>query len=583
MQRNQVNKIKEFLKRNLKRFVTFIVFLSILLIAILSFGFKAKHPYSPSLYNYGSYLKKDIIDKVKSRGYNYKVFNDINDFTVALNNGKAAGGVGSDFQAAQLIIENRLKKFNFANVFNTNDSKPLIEQLANVYRPSVIEHLKQYDQMIFDLIATNDEYKAKRILDPVSKKMVAYDVDRDGKEDHFWEYIIPYYTQDKVIAYSIDYENRPYLKLSAEQKQKLIDEGLYDEENESIIFKDLSWTGIMETLKKFNYRVFAWNNAYYDNMMIGAFYENDKGEKQWVVNNKLKPFNEDNYLEAIKGFEEYVKAASGYSLRDTKHNFLIGDGLELANNLIEPKEGRADVAVMYNGDAIDAYYSADNFSSLKEEGLVRYVRPKDNFLLMDGWIQANVMTDDESIKLEKTIGEYVFGNIDAQQSSQSRVLDLEQSYINTLKNLLISNSEINEEIKEELEKIKDEDSSLYETSMQILNILKEDKEQFSQQDIDKIFGLHMENEDALSDYFAEAFTDDNIAVEVENFDYINYTPANQGIFAFIEKWYFGSDEVAKSMYIQPEQSDDYKVFLYQIINRKLRTAISLQYFKITKS
>ncbi|SGA22905.1 Uncharacterised protein [Mycoplasmopsis arginini] len=55
----------------------------------------------------------------------------------------------------------------------------------------------------------------------------------------------------------------------------------------------------------------------------------------------------------------------------------------MLNHLIEPKEGRSDSAVIYNGDALDAYYSKDNFASV-EDGLIRFIRPKYNYLLMDG-------------------------------------------------------------------------------------------------------------------------------------------------------------------------------------------------------
>lgn len=40
---------------------------------------------------------------------------------------------------------------------------------------------------------------------------------------------------------------------------------------------------------------------------------------------------------------------------------------------------------MYNGDALDAFYSEDNFQSV-ESGLIRFIRPKNTYMLMDNWI-----------------------------------------------------------------------------------------------------------------------------------------------------------------------------------------------------
>lgn len=60
-----------------------------------------------------------------------------------------------------------------------------------MFRPEIVEHVDKYDQFM------KDAYDPQKDLD----------TDNDGIQDRFWEFFIPYYTQDKVIAYTIgDYD-----------------------------------------------------------------------------------------------------------------------------------------------------------------------------------------------------------------------------------------------------------------------------------------------------------------------------------------------------------------------------------------
>jgi spermidine/putrescine ABC transporter substrate binding protein len=61
-------------------------------------------------------LSPKIIKKIK-QNYNYKEFKEINEFSQALNAERAIAGVGSDFQAAQLIIDNKIKKLDFTQIY----------------------------------------------------------------------------------------------------------------------------------------------------------------------------------------------------------------------------------------------------------------------------------------------------------------------------------------------------------------------------------------------------------------------------------------------------------------------------------
>ena len=82
--------------------IAFTIFLGVILV-------KQFLGYRPNIYNYVSYLHPSIIKKIKEK-YNYKVFKEVNEFSQALYTDKAIAGVGSDFQAARLVFDNKLKK-----------------------------------------------------------------------------------------------------------------------------------------------------------------------------------------------------------------------------------------------------------------------------------------------------------------------------------------------------------------------------------------------------------------------------------------------------------------------------------------
>ncbi|MBU4691208.1 hypothetical protein [Mycoplasma zalophi] len=539
------------LKSKVKKIITLFSGIILGLISVISVAFaitiKLDTGYKPSIYNYGSYLEPSIIKEFKSK-YNYKVFNDINEFTTALNNEKAIAGVGSDFQAAQLIIDDKIKKIDFKLLFNIENN--ILNGLKNIFRKEIIDHLIVYDNYILSLIKIN--YPQKLLTENT------YDVDGDKKEDHFWEYVVPYYSQDKVIAYNVNNKFRPHIKLTEEEKENGIE------------FKDKSWFGIMKTLKEHGYTNFGWNNAYYDNLMIGAFYENYKNPGTWIdeKTKKLKQFDFTNYTNAIDGFNNFIKDTTTFDIRDTKHNFLIGDGLELLNTLIEPKLNKADAAILYNGDAIDAYYSSDNFSDT-DDGDIKFIRPRNNYLLVDVWIQAKSLTTQQSNDFILELKNKLYNELDANESTKKIEQQYELSYLKTLKSLV-------NESEQELE-----ENSIAKKIYDILNQNKIDKN-LDKDIIQEILDLHLENEDAWADEFANAFGEVEYT-EIINFDYVNYTPTLKATYNFIKKWYFGTDEVAIQLYDQPDQSEDYNVYIYQIIDTQLRTAISTYNYKSIKS
>jgi len=55
----------------------------------------------------------------------------------------------------------------------------------------------------------------------------------------------------------------------------------------------------------------------------------------------------------------------------------------LVSSIIEPINGKADVSIMYNGDALDAYYGEDNFKKLGNIPHIGFKRPKNTYMNID--------------------------------------------------------------------------------------------------------------------------------------------------------------------------------------------------------
>ncbi|GAA8716688.1 hypothetical protein oki361_23350 [Helicobacter pylori] len=116
--------------------------------------------------------------------------------------------------------------------------------------------------------------------------------------------------------------------------------------------------------------------------MIGEFYATEENKKNYLNGDIVENLTMNNYREIIDYFVEFVQKATGHSIKDANYNKLVTSGLDLVHDIIEPTTTKADIAIMYNGDALDSYYAEDNFASLKDIQ-INYKRPKNNYMLLD--------------------------------------------------------------------------------------------------------------------------------------------------------------------------------------------------------
>ncbi|RMA77588.1 putative solute-binding family lipoprotein [Metamycoplasma subdolum] len=534
-------------------------FILILILVIITLGFfgtilavKIKNPFRVSIYNYESYLSPKVINKLKQK-YTYNTFSSVTEFTKAINSQKAVAGIGSDYQLTELLLEGKIKKINFSKIYDKTDKNSIYSH----YSIAVRKHLDKFESFIINKVKElNPENKIEKnrkgkIIKPYlyfknddpKQEVLGFEVDSKEGIDHFYEFLIPYFLQDKLVVYNINKKSHPNIK-----------------DVDKISFKkDATWLEIIKTLtSKHGYKNIAWTNSYLDNAMIGQFYASEEKIKNYLVgtpeHEKLESLTLNNYQEIYDYFIKFVKEASGYSIKDTSRNRLISDGLTLVNEIIEPIPTKNDVSVMYNGDALDAYYASDNFESLTDVQ-IKYVRPKNNYFLLDAWIISQGTDDEESDELLE------FLNKESMLGQQFSEEELEQKYLQNVANEIEKNSGIP---KQEILKNLFKNSSL-KTPKKV-------------HEIDVSFWK--ENYNSFMDSF-------DFIPAIANFNAINYTPAYIDINKFLKNYYFkdenkNDDEEAMNIF-DVEKSTWINHQIYQPLDLKLRTAISDYYYELTKS
>ncbi|MXR22707.1 hypothetical protein [Mesomycoplasma flocculare] len=392
------------MKQNLARFFLKISFgISLISTVFIASFLKSQFPFKPVIYNFESYISDQGRNFININ-FNYREFGSVYEFTRAIEDNRTIAGVGSDFQIARLAQKGMLQKIDYSKLFPNWQLTKVFEKPKNYYdlslfqkqeyinkkrkafeqifRPEIVEHIDKYDQFM------------KQADDP--KKDL--DIDNDGIKDRFWEFFIPYFTQDKVVVYTIgDYEKngkrvnlREFQKNWTPEFRKAIQE-------KGLKFQDQSLVGIGKTLRKNGYSFFEWTEAMRDNLLIGS-------EK---INQYGTTITEKNYKSLVDGFINYVTEISGFDYFNLQHNVFKTSGLDLVNSVIDPSL-KQDVGLLYNGDSLDAHYSKDNYAELEDENTIAIIRPKNNLTLLDGWIILKNTSPELTNKVYNTLYQGIF-------------------------------------------------------------------------------------------------------------------------------------------------------------------------------
>ncbi|WP_036464591.1 hypothetical protein [Mycoplasmopsis sturni] len=340
-------------------------------------AYKSINEFKPTFNNYKSYMSPESIKDI-SKYFEYKEFDTLKEFTRSIINHQSIAGIGSEHQSIELINNGYLTKIDYSILFNDPE---LQYDKRNPNDPNLSLETKQEIQTKNALIKNKIQTYLKLLIVPeVWKHLAHYDQYLKNGE-HLWEYFFPYYIQDTVVAYNIS-------KNPIREDLKQENEGLdFEQYREKYGDKLNDMYTILKILSENGFQNWNITDSVRDNMIFGSTFMDSKN----VGDNKIEyqdnftgVANVENYAQLVDSFIDLIQKGTGYKISNTKHINLIGDGLAIATNIINP-QWNVNAAIMYNGDAVDSYYSSDNIEGL-DDGLIRIVRPKGNLLLVDGLV-----------------------------------------------------------------------------------------------------------------------------------------------------------------------------------------------------
>ncbi|WP_051590865.1 type 2 periplasmic-binding domain-containing protein [Mycoplasmopsis felifaucium] len=437
-----------------------------------------KEKFKPVFYNYQSYMDPFIIEKLNKK-FEYKEFGTINEFSKAILTHKTAGGIGNDGQAAKLIIndytgKSKLRKFtvkDFKKIYgqNWNDALSVSENLKQILTPIVFNHLASYDQYFEDIPIYEPNGKPKLKADGTQ----FYNKDYENNEDkiHLYNYFIPYFAQDMVIAYnplklsaynkiykspgkdepedkdSDSYKKylelytnsvASYFESITKDLETQINKDLYKIYNnpEPLLNHTIPMIDALKTIRnpfgpnndKDAFKYYEYTDAVRDNMVYGSSYRlNTETGKHLpqpsggaIVHEKTDLTQREVvttiYKDLIDQFLNLFKDGTGYKITNTKHVRTSGNGQDLLNTLIDP-EKITNVGIIYNGDALDAFYSRDNISNSDvPDGAIRFIRPSVNLLLVDGLVISEDTNEETAQTIIESSKDTFLGGLDKKES-----------------------------------------------------------------------------------------------------------------------------------------------------------------------
>ncbi|WP_169738033.1 hypothetical protein [Mycoplasma buteonis] len=395
---------------------------SLLISSTALISYKVKNSFKPSFYNYKSYLASENIDKINEK-FDYKVFDEINQFSKALINNKAVAGIGTDYLSINLINRNLISKIDYAAFFNDNtlDSQAKVEsKLKKIYRKEIWDHLKSYDKYL------NED------------------------KGSLWEYFIPYYSQDAIIGYNI--EKNPIKNLEV----KINDEINFEAQKYRQTYggdQTHNLSSILRTLNDNNFNHITITDALRDNLLYASAYwklpDGSYTDKKFTGE-----VYQNTYKELLSYFNDLFQNNFQASVKDLDKVALKGDSLEIIRSILNPDYKKYAAALMYNGDAMNAYYSNEHFDELENKKQIRTIKPKHNILLVDGFIISKDIAKHQKEYLNN-VSNSLFNNL------------IKQYQLNE------ENSEINDENKyfEAWKEIKAAELTSYKLSDREINLL----------------------------------------------------------------------------------------------------------------
>ncbi|QNM93557.1 hypothetical protein H9M94_03050 [Mycoplasma sp. Pen4] len=588
-----------------------IIFISLVtLITIILSIVKFSTPFKPSFYNYKSYMSQANIKKVE-KTFNYKVFDEINEFTTALVNKKAIAGIGSDFQAVNLIKKDLVKPINFKKLFKTHKdltSDEIKKALKAIYTPIVWKHLESYDEQL-----------------KTDADGLPYDTPK-----HLWEYFIPYYAQDGVVAYNRfdkdDNTIRPYINNQdlLNNANKLNETIKYQDESKSVSPNSL--LNLINTLRSKGYKNLVVTDAIRVNMLYGSQYEliNKQSNFDVIKDNFTGKTTENNYKKQIHGFEWLLKKGTNSSNRNLYKNISFNaDGQGILDTLINPKYNAVDSAILYNGDLLDAYYSENNYDTV-EKGTIDGFKIGENVLLVDGFVVAK----DEQSKYQEYWEDKIYEvlndgpmqnysehynvleefGFNQELAYQKYMQKFYEQYLTIVLKDLFQDNDVYKEIETDLSNIYLEtltdpnklsdfrnyietrvmhDQKLLDKFKEILIQLDSSNTELNNDELVTKITFLVNHVDFSNEIYRPVFEEKYTGLE--NFDFINYTPSTDLEYNLVKSNYFINEDNTydtKAIMIYSIEDDLTRGITHksiQGVDQELLSKIGTYYFNVFKS
>ncbi|UUD36727.1 hypothetical protein NPA09_02360 [Mycoplasmopsis equigenitalium] len=317
---------------------------------------KISKPYKPSFYNYASYISIENRKKIE-KTFDYKEFQVLEEFNDALTREKAIAGIGTDNQVVTLIKQDRLRKIDYQTLFGVDSPKEFLTE-------KIWKQMETFDQFL-----TTDANG--KLFD---------------KPRHLWEYFIPYYAQDFVIAYNHTKNNNKHI----------------------VRYENDSYFEILNKLKEQDYKKLFILDDFRNMLAMGT---SRMLQEDGTYLNKFDEINgnvtEKDYKIQLQSFVNLIEDSLQTNIKDNKKIVFSGDGQEVLRSLIDPNSN-VDMAILFNGDALDAYYSEDNFESVPS-GSITIVKPINNIITIDGIVLNKNISDAAYERYIKTFEDCFIG------------------------------------------------------------------------------------------------------------------------------------------------------------------------------
>lgn len=336
-----------------------------------------------AFYNYVDYMADDSKDTIRKSGYTYAQFGDLPEFEQAILAKKAAGGVSSDYYIARMVLDGEVKKLDFNALLdgitvgnhtfaidNPLAKADIETALQGLYTPQVWSQMKNFDSYFIGAFAG----------------------------DHLWEYMVPYFFQRKVVAIN------PFkVAAKAGHADELKKLQSFDKNDVSSVLADdqLTYEQIFTKLREIGFSKLTVNNYMRDNLMIGS-------EKTGFTNE----LNEQNYQAQIDGFSNLISTYGSVGV--SKQVNFVDSGIESLKSVWSKNKDNwsADTALLYNGDALDAYLGdgQNGDDDKTSNGEIRIIVPKNTTYLLDGLVIPTYMDGNELTRIEKAMHDALLAN-----------------------------------------------------------------------------------------------------------------------------------------------------------------------------